>query len=154
MSIPFEVLATVGGAVTGGVMQIMAARAEAINDMFRRSMQAQQANEAAANAANKRGGKSASFVKRVIALTLLVAITAPVWGPILGAFLQQAISVVYGYTEFRPGFLFFPDKEVLAWKEIISGDPKNSIKIVITPAMSMGFWTVLGFYFGHSVAKR
>jgi hypothetical protein len=152
--IPFELLATVGGAVLGGVMQIMAARADAINQMFQRNLKIQEVNEAAANAADKRGGKSASVVKRAIALTLLVAIVSPVWAPMVGMFLDHAVSVVTGYTEFRPGFLFFPDKEVMVWKEIISGDPKSTVKVVITPAMSMGFWTVLGFYFGHSVAKR
>lgn len=153
--IPFELVSTVGGALLGGALQLMAARANAINDMMAHAFKSQEANSKEADKADKRGGKSANAVKRVIALVLLAAITSPVWGPLLGALLHIPVSVVHGYMELRGGFWpFTEDKEVLVWKEIITGDIKNSVKIVITPAMSMGFWTVLGFYFGYSVSKR
>ncbi len=152
--IPFELVTLIGSTMVGGLTQIWAAKSQAQSDLMHLAIAGQSANEAAANKADKRGGKSANFVKRVIALTSTAGIFAPVWAPLLGALVAIPVSVVFGYMEFRPGFLFFPDKDVLVWKEVITGDVKNSVKIVITPAMSQAFHAVVGYYLGYSVSKR
>jgi hypothetical protein len=154
--IPVEIISAVGGMVMGGVLELMAAKQDGQQKAMNNAISAAKQNNSAAESARKWDVKvpGLSFTKRVIAFAMTAAVTASVWAPILGAFNDFSISVVHGWMEFKPGFLFIPDKEVMVWHESISGAADAVYKIVITPAMSNTFVMIVGAYFGHSVSKR
>ena len=56
------------------------------------------------------------------------------------------LTVSVGYTKFRPGFLFIPEKEAMKWIEF-SG-------LVITPLDTNLVAAIIGMYFGGSLVKR
>ena len=56
------------------------------------------------------------------------------------------ITVTVGYTEFRPGFLFIPEKESMKWIAFHG--------LVITPLDTNLVSAIIGMYFCGSLVKR
>ena len=53
------------------------------------------------------------WTRRIIALTAIFSIVVL---PKVVAIFYPEVAVTVGYTEFRPGFFFIPEKEVMEWK--------------------------------------
>lgn len=155
--IPLELITLVGSALMGAVMKMWAKSSDDRATAHQLAISAHASNMEAVKQAGDRGSKdkSANFAKRIIVITSTLCVSAPVWAPLFGVYSSTPISVVFGYYEFHPGFMFFTsDRDVLVWKEIISGDASATVKIVITPSMTQAFSAIIGYYLGYSVQKR
>tara|TARA_R100000149_G_scaffold64466_2_gene36537 strand:- start:171 stop:551 length:381 start_codon:yes stop_codon:yes gene_type:complete len=85
------------------------------------------------------------WTRRIIALTAVFAI---VLLPKLLPLLQPDVSVIVGYLEFKPSFLFLPEKEVMKWITL------SSNSLVITPLDTNLVSAIIGLYFGGSLVKK
>jgi hypothetical protein len=56
--------------------------------------------------------------------------------------------VIVGYLEFKPGFLFLPEKEIMKWVTL------SSNSLVITPLDTNLVSAIIGLYFGGSLVKK
>ena len=84
------------------------------------------------------------WTRRIIALTAIFAIVVL---PKLVAVFAPDISVTVGYTQFKPGFLFFTqDVEIFKWITFEG--------LVITQLDTNLVSAIIGMYFGGSLVKR
>lgn len=81
------------------------------------------------------------WTKRVLAFMMLGTYCALH----LGVGLQES-SVVIGYTEIVPKFLFFGEKEAVKWATTTGS--------AITPAFSHAVMLITGYYFGSGGSRR
>ena len=143
MGIPFEIITMLGSTILGGLMSmwsqsIKAKQAQQAMLMERAKFQAETVKDA-------REYENAGFqwTRRIISLTAIFSIV--VFPKVVAVFFPE-ISVVVGYTEFRPGFFFIPEKEVMAWKQMYG--------LVITPLDTNLVGSIVGMYFGGSLVKK
>ena len=88
--------------------------------------------------------KGFQFTRRIIALTSIFAI---VLLPKLVPIFYPEILVTVGYTNWRPGFLFFTDgKEIFEWVSFNG--------LVITQLDTNLVSAIIGMYFGGSLVKK
>ena len=143
MGIPFEIITMLGSTLLGGFMS-----------MWSQSIKAKQANQAmlmerakfqqkAVQSAREYDNAGFQWTRRIIALTAIFSIVVL---PKVVAIFYPEISVTVGYTEFRPGFFFIPEKEVLEWKALKG--------LVITPLDTNLVGAIVGMYFGGSLVKK
>jgi len=85
------------------------------------------------------------WTRRIIAL---IAVFAIVLLPKLMPLVSPDISVIVGYLEFKPGFLFLPEKEIMKWVTL------SSNSLVITPLDTNLVAAIIGLYFGGSLVKK
>jgi hypothetical protein len=85
------------------------------------------------------------WTRRIIALTAVFAI---VLLPKLMPIFQPDVSVIVGYLEFKPGFFFIPEKEIMKWITL------SSNSLVITPLDTNLVSAIIGLYFGGSLVKK
>jgi hypothetical protein len=86
------------------------------------------------------------WTRRIIAL---VAVFAIVVLPKIIPLIDPNAQVIVGYTEFKPGFLFFTEgKDVMSWV------PMAAKGIVITPLDTNLVSAIIGLYFGGSLVKK
>ena len=84
-----------------------------------------------------------AWTRRIIALTAVFAI---VLLPKLIAVFYHEIAISIGYTQWKPGWFFLPEKEVMKWIELEG--------LVITPLDTNLVGAIVGMYFGGSLVKR
>jgi hypothetical protein len=89
--------------------------------------------------------KGFQWTRRIIALTAVFSI---VLLPKLMPLFQPDVSVIVGYLEFKPGFLFIPEKEIMKWVTL------SSNSLVITPLDTNLVSAIIGLYFGGSLVKK
>ena len=133
-----------GSTVLGGVMSIWAdsrkAKAEEQQLLITRGKFQLQAVEAARNVKDK----GFQWTRRIIALTAVFSIVVL---PKLVAVFAPDVSVTVGYTEFKPGFLFFTkDVEIFKWITFEG--------LVITQLDTNLVSAIIGMYFGGSLVKK
>ena len=143
MAIPFEIITMLGSTLLGGIMSlwsqsIKAKQAQQKMLMERAKFQAETVKEA-----REYENTGFQWTRRIIALTAIFAIV--VFPKVVAVFFPD-ISVTVGYTEFRPGFMFFSEKEVLKWRALQG--------LVITPLDTNLGGAIVGMYFGGSLVKR
>jgi hypothetical protein len=85
------------------------------------------------------------WTRRIIAL---IAVFAIVLLPKLMPLVSPDVSVIVGYLEFKPGFLFLPEKEIMKWVTL------SSNSLVITPLDTNLVAAIIGLYFGGSLVKK
>jgi len=141
---PFEIITMLGSTVLGGVMSIWAdsrkAKAEEQQLLITRGKFQLQAVEAARNVKDK----GFQWTRRIIALTAVFSIVVL---PKLVAVFAPDVSVTVGYTEFKPGFLFFTkDVEIFKWITFEG--------LVITQLDTNLVSAIIGMYFGGSLVKK
>ena len=66
--------------------------------------------------------------------------------PKLAVIFFPDLAVTVGYTEFRPGFMFVPEKETMRWVAFNG--------LVITPLDTNLVSAIIGMYFGGSLVKK
>tara|TARA_B100000900_G_scaffold371276_1_gene350402 strand:+ start:138 stop:572 length:435 start_codon:yes stop_codon:yes gene_type:complete len=144
MGFPFEIITMLGSTVLSGVMSIWAesrkAKAEEQKLLISRGEFEMKAVAAARNVENV----GFQWTRRIIALTAIFAIVVL---PKLVAVFAPDILVTVGYTQFKPGFLFFTkDVEIFKWITFEG--------LVITQLDTNLVSAIIGMYFGGSLVKR
>ena len=142
---PFEMITMLGSTILGGVMSIWsqsikAKQAEQKMLLARADKQAKLFKEA-----REYENPGFQWTRRIIALTAVFAI---VLFPKLLPLLEPDASVIVGYLEFKPGFLFIPEKEIMKWITL------SSNSLVITPLDTNLVSAIIGLYFGGSLVKK
>ena len=142
---PFEMITMLGSTILGGVMSIWsqsikAKQAEQKMLLARADKQAKLFKEA-----REYENPGFQWTRRIIALTAVFAI---VLFPKLLPLFQPDASVIVGYLEFKPGFLFIPEKEIMKWITL------SSNSLVITPLDTNLVSAIIGLYFGGSLVKK
>ena len=142
---PFEMITMLGSTILGGVMSIWsqsikAKQAEQKMLLARADKQAKLFKEA-----REYENPGFQWTRRIIALTAVFAI---VLFPKLLPLLQPDASVIVGYLEFKPGFLFIPEKEIMKWITL------SSNSLVITPLDTNLVSAIIGLYFGGALVKK
>ena len=142
---PFEMITMLGSTVLGGVMtiwsqSIKAKQAEQKMLLARADKQAEIFKEA-----REYENTGFQWTRRIIALTAVFAIVVL---PKILPLVSPDAHVIVGYTEWKPGFLFFEGKDVMQWV------PMAHKGIVIPPLDTNLVSAIIGLYFGGSLVKK
>ena len=143
MGIPFEIITMLGSTLLGGFMSmwsqsIKAKQAQQKMLMERAKFQAETVKEA-----REYENTGFQWTRRIIALTAIFAIVVL---PKVVAVFYPEVAVTVGYTQFKPGFFFVPEKEVMEWVSLQG--------LVITTLDTNLVGAIVGMYFGGSLVKR
>jgi hypothetical protein len=128
-----ELLAMLGGGVSGFIMKMIATQAENQARLFEQTLSKQKAADESANQASSRGGV---LMRRVITSVVLFAIVVV---PTVVAFTDIGVSVNRETNGFLGLF------KTVKWDQI-SG-------YVILPEVRQAALAIVGFYFGSSQVK-
>ena len=144
MGFPFEIITMLGSTLLSGLLKVWSASRKAKEEqqklLIARGNFQLQAIESARNYDNK----GFQWTRRIIAL---VSIFAIVLLPKLVAIYYPDVDVTVGYTNWRPGFMFFRDgREIFEWVTFQG--------LVITQLDTNLVAAVIGMYFGGSLVKR
>lgn len=131
-----ELLAMLGGGVSGFLMKLIASQAEAQQRQVDMMIRKQEVADASAEKAAARGGV---LVRRVIAFTILFAMIV---APFIVAFFDIPVTVI---DEARGGLLGF-----LGFAKPLVTEMQG---FVLLPEVRQGMLALLGFYFGSSQVK-
>jgi hypothetical protein len=131
-----ELIAMLGGGVSGFVMKLIAAQMQNQAALFEQTIKKQEVADASADAACKRGGSSGPWVRRFITVATMFEVIA---APFIVAFTDVGVSV-----QKDTSFLFGLIKGA-KW-ETITG-------YVILPEVRQTALAIVGFYFGSSQVK-
>ena len=143
---PFEMITMLGSTVLGGLMTVWSQSIKA--KQAQQKMLLARADKQAEIFKEAREYDNAGFqwTRRIIAL---VAVFAIVVLPKIIPLIDPNAQVIVGYTEFKPGFLFFTEgKDVMNWV------PMAAKGIVITPLDTNLVSAIIGLYFGGSLVKK
>ena len=143
MGIPFEIITMLGSTLLGGLMSLWSQSIKAKQAQQAMLMERAKFQQKAVQSAREYENAGFQWTRRIIALTAIFAIVVL---PKVVAVFYPEISVTVGYTEFRPGFMFFSEKEVLKWRALQG--------LVITPLDTNLVGAIVGMYFGGSLVKR
>ena len=131
-----ELVAMLGGGITGFVMKFMSAQMEIHSTARERMITAQGASDDSADRAAARTGSGGVWIRRSIAITILFAVVV---APFLFAFYSIPVTIKSEGTGGIFGFLgFHADR----WKSLEG--------FVLLPEIRQGMLAILGFYFGSS----
>ena len=131
-----ELVAMLGGGITGFVMKFMSAQMEIHSNALERMITAQGASDDSADRAAARTGSGGVWIRRSIAITILFAVVV---APFLFAFYSIPVTIKSEGTGGIFGFLgFHADR----WKSLEG--------FVLLPEIRQGRFAILGFYFGSS----
>ena len=107
---PFEMITMLGSTVLGGVMSIWSQSIKAKQAEQKMLLQRAEAQTAAFKEAREYENVGFQWTRRIIALTAIFAIVVL---PKILPLIDPQAQVIVGYTEWKPGFLFFEGKEVM-----------------------------------------
>jgi len=131
-----ELIAMLGGGVSGFIMKFMAQQAQNQARLFEQTIRKQEVADASADAADKRGGASGAWIRRFIVVsTMFAVIAAPFVLAVtdFGVTIQKDTSFLFG--------LFKGAK----WE--------TGTRYVILPEVRQTALAIVGFYFGSSQVK-
>ena len=143
MGVPFEIITMLGSTLLSGFMGIWSQSIKARQDEQKMLIARAGVQIQAFKNAREYGNSKFQWTRRVIALTAVFSI---ILLPKLVAIFYPDILVSVGYTQFKPGFFFVPEKEVLKWISLQG--------LVITPLDTNLVAAITGMYFGGSLVKR
>ena len=144
MGFPFEIITMLGSTVLGGVMSIWAENRKAKAEEQRLLITRGEFEMKAVKAARDNKDVGFQWTRRIIALTAVFAIIVL---PKLVAIFAPDVSVTVGYTQFKPGFLFFTkDVEIFKWVTFEG--------LVIAQLDTNLVSAIIGMYFGGSLVKK
>jgi|TARA_A100001011_G_scaffold126970_2_gene133834 hypothetical protein len=142
---PFEMITMLGSTVLGGVMSIWSQSIKAKQAEQKLLIQRAEVQTAAFKEAREYENVGFQWTRRIIALTAIFAIVVL---PKILPLIDPQAQVIVGYTEWKPGFLFFEGKEVMQWV------PMAQRGIIITPLDTNLVAAIIGLYFGGSLVKK
>ena len=134
-----------GSTVLGGVMSIWSQSIKAKQAEQKMLLQRAEVQTAAFKEAREYENVGFQWTRRIIALTAIFAIIVL---PKILPLVSPDAHVIVGYTEWKPGFLFFEGKDVMQWV------PMAHKGIVITPLDTNLVAAIIGLYFGGSLVKK
>jgi hypothetical protein len=143
MGIPFEIITMLGSTLLSGFMSIWSQSIKARQAEQKMLIARAEVQIQAFKNAREYDNTKFQWTRRVIALTAVFSI---ILLPKLVAIFYPDIVVSVGYTQFKPGFLFVAEKEVLKWISFTG--------LVITPLDTNLVAAIVGMYFGGSLVKR
>ena len=142
--IPMELMSMLGSTVLGGVMSIMAQKAQAQADREKAMMQRAKFAAEQTDKARAVSDPHTKHTRRWIALMCVFSIiVVPITAPIF-----VDIPVYMGYTETvsQGWWIFASDYDVTKWQPMTG--------IVIGPLQSHTIFSIIGLYFGGSLTRR
>jgi len=142
---PFEMITMLGSTVLGGVMSIWSQSIKAKQAEQKMLLQRADVQQKGFKEAREYNNVGFQWTRRIIAL---IAVFSIVLLPKLMPLISPDISVIVGYLEFKPGFLFLPEKEIMKWVTL------SSNSLVITPLDTNLVAAIIGLYFGGSLVKK
>ena len=142
---PFEMITMLGSTVLGGLMSIWSQSIKAKQAEQKMLLQRAEAQTEAFKEAREYENVGFQWTRRIIALTAIFAIIVL---PKILPLVSPDAHVIVGYTEWKPGFLFFEGKDVMQWV------PMAHKGIVITPLDTNLVAAIIGLYFGGSLVKK
>ena len=134
-----------GSTVLGGLMSIWSQSIKAKQAEQKMLLQRAEVQTAAFKEAREYENVGFQWTRRIIALTAIFAIIVL---PKILPLVSPDAHVIVGYTEWKPGFLFFEGKDVMQWV------PMAHKGIVITPLDTNLVAAIIGLYFGGSLVKK
>ena len=143
MGIPFEMITMLGSTLLGGFVSIWSQSIKAKQAEQKMLIQRAEVQTKGFKDAREYDNAGFQWTRRIIALTAIFAIIVL---PKIVPLIDPSIPVVVGFLEFRPGFFFIPDKEVLEWVPLMG--------LIITPLDTNLVAAIVGLYFGGSLVKR
>ena len=145
VTMPFEMITMLGSTVLGGVMSIWSQSIKAKQAEQKMLLQRADVQQKGFKEAREYENVGFQWTRRIIAL---IAVFAIVLLPKLMPLVSPDVSVIVGYLEFKPGFLFLPEKEIMKWVTL------SSNSLVITPLDTNLVAAIIGLYFGGSLVKK
>ena len=142
---PFEMITMLGSTVLGGVMSIWSQSIKAKQAEQKMLLQRADVQQKGFKEAREYDNVGFQWTRRIIAL---IAVFSIVLLPKLMPLLSPDVSVIVGHLEFKPGFLFLPEKEIMKWVTL------SSNSLVITPLDTNLVAAIIGLYFGGSLVKK
>jgi len=138
-----ELLAMLGGSLSGFVMKLIAAQAQSQTAMLDNMLKKQTAVDDSADRAAARTGAAGAIVRRVIAICTLFAV---IFAPFILAFFNEPVTIEANKADGLFGFLF---GSMFArgngWVELNG--------YVLLPEVRQTMLALVGFYFGSSQVK-
>jgi len=144
MGFPFEIVTMLGSTLLSGLLSLWSQRMKAKQEEQKMLIARAEVQTAAISDARTYDNKGFQWTRRIIALTAIFAI---VLLPKLVPIFYPEILVTVGYTNWKPGFLFFTDgKEIFEWVSFNG--------LVITQLDTNLVSAIIGMYFGGSLVKK
>ena len=143
MGFPFELITMLGSTLLSGVMSMISQNLKAKQAQQKMLLARGEFQVEAFKAAREYGNEGFQWTRRIIAVLAVLSIVVL---PKVAVIFFPDLTVTVGYTEFRPGFLFIPEKEAMRWVEFYG--------LVITPLDTNLVAAIVGMYFGGSLVKR
>ena len=133
-----------GSTLLSGLLSLWSQRMKAKQEEQKMLIARAEVQTAAISDARTYDNKGFQWTRRIIALTAIFAI---VLLPKLVPIFYPEILVTVGYTNWKPGFLFFTDgKEIFEWVSFNG--------LVITQLDTNLVSAIIGMYFGGSLVKK
>jgi hypothetical protein len=131
-----ELIAMLGGGISGFVMKLIAAQAQSQTRLFEQSIKRQKAADTSADKAAQRGGQAGPWIRRFITVATMFAVIA---APFIIAFTDVGVSV---------------QKDTSAFFGLFKGAKWETVTgYVILPEVRQTALAIVGFYFGSSQVK-
>ena len=144
MVFPFEIITMLGSTLLSGLLSLWSQRMKAKQEEQKMLIARTEVQNAAISDARNYDNKGFQFTRRIIALTAIFSI---VLLPKLVPLFYPEILVTVGYTNWKPGFLFFTDgQEIFEWVSFNG--------LVITQLDTNLVSAIIGMYFGGSLVKK
>lgn len=146
MGFPFEIITMLGSTLLSSLLSVWAqsrkAKAEEQKLLITRGEFDMKTRKQALDHSLK--DKGFAWTRRIIALTAIFAI---VLLPKLVAVFYPSVDVTVGFTNWRPGFMFFREgREIFEWVTFQG--------LVITQLDTNLVSAIIGMYFGGSLVKK
>jgi|TARA_B100000424_G_C22907578_1_gene482782 hypothetical protein len=140
---PVEILAMLGGSLSGFIMKLIASQAQAQQAQLDAMIKKQQLADDSADRAAKRDGQAGQIVRRTIALCTLFAV---IFAPFIMAFFNEPITIEAGKQGGLIGMIFGDlFQRGNGWIELNG--------YVLLPEVRQTMLALVGFYFGSSQVK-
>ena len=140
---PVEILAMLGGSLSGFIMKLIASQAQAQQAQLDAMIKKQQLADDSADRAAKRDGQAGQIVRRTIALCTLFAV---ICAPFIMAFFNEPITIEAGKQGGLIGMIFGDlFQRGNGWIELNG--------YVLLPEVRQTMLALVGFYFGSSQVK-
>ena len=144
MGFPFEIITMLGSTLLSSLLSIWSQSRKAKEEQQKLLITRGEFEMKAVAAARDVKDKGFAWTRRIIALTAIFAI---VLLPKLVAVFYPMVDVTVGYTNWRPGFMFFREgREVFEWFTFQG--------LVITQLDTNLVSAIIGMYFGGSLVKK